>query len=163
MPNDEGNGSGEEGNSEDDFQEGHRLFALATAHDDGQEMSLNQIRDGFEPQFVNVAINGKSVHMELDSRAAVATMSKKDLNKFFPTVAVEELNQKFCVVGGAPTKPSGVIRGLDIEFNGVEAKGDCYIVEAKVPILSWPWLKKYGMSLWPGLGLGAIEVVKIRE
>lgn len=99
-----------------------------------------------DPQFVNILINGTRAY-GIRHGAAVATMSNKDKMTKFPTVAVEEPSQEFRVVGGALTKPSVVMRDLEIKFYGVKAKGESCIVEVETPLLDRSWLKKLG--LWP--------------
>lgn len=115
------------------------------ANGDASEV-VNNIRA--DPMALKVTINGRELLMEVDTGAYIAAISKATKDALFPLLKIEELNKSFNAYGKVKIDHEGVIKGLNVVFQGKQALLDLVVMTRPGPtLIGRQWLQALG--LWP--------------
>ncbi|XP_029162078.1 uncharacterized protein K02A2.6-like [Nylanderia fulva] len=101
-----------------------------------------------EPMYVNVAINGKSVNMEIDTGTYASIISRENKNKLLPTLEVKKLSKTLNAYDQTPLSHEGILQDLVVKLGKKEVKANMIVMSRAGPtLIGRQWLKLLG--LWP--------------
>lgn len=104
-----------------------------------------------------VWLDGIECTMELDTGAAVSTMSIHSFNRFWSKKNLETTSMKLKTYTGEIINPVGVCK-MKVTYNDKEAVGDLYVLQNKVePILGRGWIRSLNMQI------NSIEEIKYAD
>lgn len=100
------------------------------------------------PQIISVLVEGKPVNLELDTGSEVSTLTVSDQLKLFPSKTIEKTNITFKNFDQSLSRPLGMIKNVNVEWNNSIKQVDVYIVSNDKPrIFGRNWLQLFDQ--WP--------------
>ncbi|XP_029159162.1 uncharacterized protein LOC114931347 [Nylanderia fulva] len=101
-----------------------------------------------EPMYVNVAINGKSVNMEINTGTYASIISRENKNKLLPTLEMKKLSKTLNAYGQTLLSHEGILQDLVVKLGKKEVKANMIVMSRAGPtLIGRQWLKLLG--LWP--------------
>ncbi|XP_071642239.1 uncharacterized protein [Temnothorax longispinosus] len=105
-------------------------------------------KDGAEPMFVDLTVNGTKVRMELDTGTYATVISEKCFNECFRMYKLVKTERNFKVYNGDTLKPIGKLTNLTVELESKTRILECFILPGTGPaLIGRQWLQAFG--LWP--------------
>lgn len=97
---------------------------------------------------VNITIEGKIIDMEVDTGAFYTLMTIADKQRWFPTFEMSRPQSTMKFYDGTLCHPVGVLKNMQVEFEGDKKLLDIYIVQRGYgPLFGEQWLRAF--SRWP--------------
>lgn len=101
-----------------------------------------------DPMFINVAINGKEISMEIDTGVYATVLSEKVKNEFFKELKLVKTKHFLEDYVENVLNPVGSFENLSVMINNKTRKLGCFVLPGRgPPLIGRQWLAAFG--LWP--------------
>lgn len=100
------------------------------------------------PMIVKVNVNGIDVYFEIDTSTYSAVISKDIHDNYLANISIHSTSKELRTYDGKPLPPIGELKDVEVTFNKLIRKVQCFVLRGKGPaLMGRQWLKQF--NAWP--------------